>query len=480
MLGQRDMTLDDYVAILRRRWILIAVLGVVGSAVGFGVAHFIPKKYTSQTLVLVQQPTVPGDYVKPVVSDATGARLATMQQEILSRSRLEPIIQQFGLFREDIDKVPMEDLVGRLRGTIAVTPVQAMAETRAEGLPGFTVSVTFPDPALAQKICTSITSLFIEENGKLRQQQAEQTTDFIGGQLVDAKTKLDQQDAKLADFQRRYMGSLPDDEQANLNLLANLNTQLDGVNQTLERTQQDKTFTQSALQQQIAAWQATQDGSNPETYDQQLEALQTELATLRSKYTDDYPDVIKAKHDIDNLNKKIAESDAARKSGGVDKAPKSTEPTSIQTLRAQIQQLDQVIKDNTEQQAAIQSRIKQYEARVEAQPRGSAGIQTGHAGLPDGSGILQRPAEEAGSIDDGNRPGAHAARRAIYDSGPGGFSRQTVFPEQWPVRAGRSGGRHGPGPGDYAADGDARHIIPKRAGRGVAAASPRAGHGSGG
>jgi polysaccharide chain length determinant protein (PEP-CTERM system associated) len=291
-----------------------------------------------------------------------------MQQEILSRSRLEPIIQQFGLFREDIDKVPMEDLVGRLRGTIAVTPVQAMAETRAEGLPGFTVSVTFPDPALAQKICTSITALFIEENGKLRQQQAEQTTDFIGGQLVDAKTKLDQQDAKLADFQRRYMGSLPDDEQANLNLLANLNTQLDGVNQTLERTQQDKTFTESALQQQIAAWQATQDGSNPETYDQQLEALQTELATLRSKYTDDYPDVIKAKHDIDILNKKIVESDAARKSGGVDKAPKSVEPTSIQTLRAQIQQLDQVIKDNTEQQAAIQNHIKQYEARVEGSP----------------------------------------------------------------------------------------------------------------
>src|SRR5580704_4099817 len=98
MLGHREMGLDDYLGILRRRWALMVILGVIGSGLSFGVAHFLPKKYTSQTLVLVQQPTVPGDYVKPVVSDATGERLATMQQEILSRSRLEPIIQQFGLF----------------------------------------------------------------------------------------------------------------------------------------------------------------------------------------------------------------------------------------------------------------------------------------------------------------------------------------------------------------------------------------------
>ena len=78
-------------------------------------ARFLPKRYTSQTLVLVQQPAVPGDYVKPVVSEDTTERLASMQQEILSRSRLEPIIQQFGLYREDLNRTPMEDLVDRLQ-----------------------------------------------------------------------------------------------------------------------------------------------------------------------------------------------------------------------------------------------------------------------------------------------------------------------------------------------------------------------------
>ena len=176
MLGHREMDLSDYVGILRRRWPLIAVLAVVGGLLGFGVLHFVPKRYTSQTLVLVQQPTVPDEYVKPVVSGATSGRLASMQQEILSRSRLEPIIQQLGLFRNEATQASMGALVARLQQAISVTPVQAMAETRAQGLPGFNISVTFGDPRLAQQICSSITSLFIEEDLQLHQRQAEQTT----------------------------------------------------------------------------------------------------------------------------------------------------------------------------------------------------------------------------------------------------------------------------------------------------------------
>ena len=103
------------------------------------------------------------------------------------------------------------------------------------------------------------------------------------------------------------MGELPDDEQTNLNLLTGLTSQLDAATQALARAQQDKTFTESMLSQQVAAWQAAQTGQNPETLEQQLIALQTQLATLQSRYTDDYPDVIKAKNDIAALQKKIAD-----------------------------------------------------------------------------------------------------------------------------------------------------------------------------
>jgi polysaccharide chain length determinant protein (PEP-CTERM system associated) len=371
MPDERELRLEDYIAILRRRWLIILSLSVIGCGVGFGIAHFLPKRYTSKTLVLVQQPTVPDEYVKPVVSEGTGERLATMQQEILSRTRLEPIIQQFGLFREDVSRVAMEDLVARLRDSITVTPVEPMAETRAQGLPGFTVGVTFPDPRLAQQICSTITSMFMEENLQLRQRQAEQTTQFLTKQLDDAKAKLDEQDAKLATFERRYLGSLPDDEQRNINVLQGLNTELDASSQAISRAQQDKTFAESALNQQLAQWQSSQDGSNPQTDEQQLTSLQTQLESMKSRYTDDHPDVLRLKRDIEALKQKIAQADTQTESANKDKEKAkrpSAEPPEMQLLRAQVRQNDQTIKERTAEQAETRRRIALYQSRVESTP----------------------------------------------------------------------------------------------------------------
>src|ERR1700686_105407 len=97
----QDLKPKDYIAILQRRWLLIALLAVLGSAGGYVTSRNLPKRFTSQTLVLVQQPSVSTDLVKSAVSDNTNQRLAAMQQQILSRSRLEPVIQQLGLYSKD-------------------------------------------------------------------------------------------------------------------------------------------------------------------------------------------------------------------------------------------------------------------------------------------------------------------------------------------------------------------------------------------
>jgi protein tyrosine kinase modulator len=368
MIGQRELTLEDYLFILRRRWPLIVLLTVVGSGLGYGITYLLPKRFTSKTLVLVQQPTVPKDYVKSVVPDDTNQRLAAMKQEILSRTRLEPVIKQFGLYANDINRVPMEDLVDRLRKAIIVTPIQPMAETRSQGLPGFTISVDYPDARVAQQICSTITSMFMEENLQVRQQRAEQTTQFLARQLDDAKAKLDAQDAKLAAFQRRYLGSLPDEEQTNLNLLTGLNSQLDAATQAAARAQQDKAFTESMLTQQLAAWQATQAGQDPVTYEKQLEVLETQLTALEARYTDDYPDVIKTKNDIAALKKKIASTKKEGTVAGNGNGATQVEPPQIQSLRAQIHQYNQAIQQKIAQQEEIQRQIKIYQARVQSTP----------------------------------------------------------------------------------------------------------------
>ena len=364
MVSNRELTVEDYINLLRRRWPIIAVLAVVGGSLGLGVAKILPKRYTSETLVLVEQPAISG--LPQVVSSDTSERFASMQQQILSRSRLEPVIRQFRLYNDDMNQVPVEDLVGRLRSAIDVTPIQPMAQTRAQGLPGFTIGVTFSDPSTAQQICSTVTSMFMEENLKLQQDKARLATDFLVTQLVEAKGKLDEQDARLAAFQRSHLGSLPDDRSTNLNVLGGLASQLDATTQALSRTQQDKTFAESSLSEQLAAWRATLDGRNPETDAQQLATMEAQLAALKSRYTDDHPDVARLKRDI-AAAKKAAESND-KKSTPAETPVKAVEPPQIKALRDQIRQYELEIEDRTAQQEEIRRRIATYQLRVESTP----------------------------------------------------------------------------------------------------------------
>ncbi len=363
----QEIGAKDVVAIIRRRYWLIFLLAVFGGVAGFGAARILPKQFTSKTLVLVQQPEA--QPVTPIATDNVNQRLATMQQQILSTARLEPVIRDLNLYPDDINRLPKEEIFDRLRKAITITAVAPMTETRAQNLPGFTISVVFDNPQVAQKICSMITSMFIEEDIKVSGEVDVGTTKFLNEQLAQAKTSLDEQDAKLAAFQRHNAGTMPEDSQGNLAFLNGQTTQLEAATQGLNRAQQDKSFAESILAQQLSAWQASQSGQNPETLDQQLDAMQAQLVALQSKYTDDHPDVIKVKNDIAALKQRIADSDQRKNAAAPDKITRPVgEPTQILQLRAQIHQYDQVIKERTAQQEAFKRQIEIYQARVAASP----------------------------------------------------------------------------------------------------------------
>jgi polysaccharide chain length determinant protein (PEP-CTERM system associated) len=367
----QEIGAKDIVAIVRRRFWFIFLLTVFGGLLGLVATRVLPKRYISKTLVLVEQPEVqPVTPVVPNATDNVNQRLATMQQQILSTARLEPVIRDLNLYQDDINRLPMEEIVDRLRQAITITPVAPMAETRAQNLPGFTISVVFGNPQTAQEICAMITSMFVQENIAVTTTTDAGTTKFLNDQLDQAKAKLDEQDAKLAAFQRRYVGSLPEDSQTNLNLLNGQTSQLEAATQAVNRAQQDKSFAESILAQQLSSWKASQSGQSPETADQQLQALQAQLIELQSKYTNDHPDVIKAKNDIAVLKQKMAESEQQRKNAAApDKSAVPTaEPTQILQLRAQIHQYDQVIRERSAQQDDIKKQIAIYQARVAASP----------------------------------------------------------------------------------------------------------------
>src|SRR5215469_17410415 len=272
MLGHREMTIQDYLEMLRRRFWLILICGLALLGLGLGICFFLQPQYVSQTLVIVEQQKVPENYVKPVVTEDLNARLASMREQILSRSRLEPIIERFNLFSGI--NVQMDDRVDATRKAIQITPIASGANK----MPGFYISFRAQNARTAQQVCSEITSLFLSESLHAREQSAEGTTAFLSQQVADAKRALDEQDAKLADFQRKYLGKLPGQEQSNLNTLQALTTQLDAATQSLNRMQQDQTFIEAIISQQTPDLQRTEPSSG-----ESLDPLQVKLKALTAE-----------------------------------------------------------------------------------------------------------------------------------------------------------------------------------------------------
>ena len=371
MFGHREMSVEDYLAMLRRRvwWIIVPVL--VAPLLALGVTFLLPNRYTSRTLVLIEQQKVPEKYVNAMGNEDLGERLATMQAQTLSRTRLQPIIERFGLYKEDVNKMPMEELVERMRRSIAVAAVKADFQNArgGQGLPGFYISFTVDNPRLAQQVCAEITSMFMSENLKAREQSAQGTTEFLAKQLEDAKRKLDDLDSKLAVFKGKNLGRLPGQEGSNMGILMSLNTQLDATTQALNRAQQDRTYAETLLSQQMAAWEATGDAAGgPVTLQQQLAAAQANLNLLETHYTTDHPDVIKARQTVDELKKKLDATDDAPKTDAKPKKSNRLEPQNVAQLRTTLHALDQEIAGRKQQQLRLQKQISEYQAKVSSAP----------------------------------------------------------------------------------------------------------------
>jgi polysaccharide chain length determinant protein (PEP-CTERM system associated) len=374
MIENRELTVDDYLAMLRRRLKVILIPALLAPLAGFLVSFAFAPKYTSRALVMVDEQKVPEGYVQPVVTEDLSQRIASMEQQVLSRNRLTPVIDRFGLAKKGKS---IDDVVDEIQKNVtieAVLPDITAARRKRPGqesnMPGFYVNFTWDNARDAQQICSELTSMLLAENLKARTQVAQSTTEFLTRQLEEAKKNLNDQDSKMAIFKRQYMGQLPGDADNNLKILMGLNSQLDANTQTLNRAQQDRSYTESLLAQQLAAWKSTQNATNPQTLEQQLAALQSQLITLEARYTADHPDVVKTKNDIAELKRKLNEMNAAASQTNDASTDKEgvAEPPEIRQIRVQIHQYDAAIAQATREQKRLQSQIGLFQGRVALSP----------------------------------------------------------------------------------------------------------------
>jgi polysaccharide chain length determinant protein (PEP-CTERM system associated) len=317
--------------------------------------------------VIIEQQKVPENYVKPVVTEDLAERLASMKEQILSRSRIEPIIERFNLAAGKNNT--MDDRVAETRKAIGIMPIPSSSSSR--GMPGFFITFKAQDARTAQQVCGEITSLFVSENLSAREQSAEGTTEFLRQQLADSKRNLDEQDAKLAEFEQRYMGKLPVQEGSNASTLQALTTQLDAVNQSLNRLQQDETFLQAMISQQSHELQGTESTTvaSVDERRKELKNLIDQKKSLEALYTADHPDIVALTRRIAELQAEIEHVPTAPATSLQAPAAIRPDPPQLQQLKAQLRGVQQSIIVAKQEQAQIQQRVRTYEARIESSPQ---------------------------------------------------------------------------------------------------------------
>jgi polysaccharide chain length determinant protein (PEP-CTERM system associated) len=375
--------LQRYLGIVRRRHLQFLIPLFLGWAVVWGASWVLPPVYRSGTLILVEQPTMPKDYVTPNVNDDLQDRLRSITQQILSRTRLLHIIDQLNLYADPHSHLSADDKVEGMRKQIEIELVRD-TENRVSS---FNVYYSAHDPHVAQQVTSELTNLFISENLEVRQQQSEDTTKFLESQLEAARQTLSDQEEKIRQFKGQHVGELPAQVGSNLQILAGLQSQLQTEEDALNTAKQQRVYLET-LVNQYRSLQGTPRSAGAggtatvglPAIDQELDKLRAQLADLSSHYTDRHPDVRKVKEQIAETEKtrdRIMADLKAKASAPADPdaANTSADPSAMTDASSPMVQLQGQLQGNRVEianrersVADLKTKVVDYQARLNQEP----------------------------------------------------------------------------------------------------------------
>jgi polysaccharide chain length determinant protein (PEP-CTERM system associated) len=253
------------------RWVIVPFVVILVGAVA--AALLMPKMYLSQTLILVESEKVPEGFLTRITTETSAKRMNTIRQEILSRTRLQTVIRELDPYG-DLGKTPMSQLVERMQATIRIN-------LRGGG-DAFTVGYVHRDPRLAQAVAHRLTTLFIEEATRDREQRVTETYQFIDQQLAEARREIESREQNLRSFKEKHMGTLPEQVPTHIASLQGIRIEQQTLSQALREAIQRLNQLESAPGPAAAA------ARQP---DSELNQLRAQLAALKERYTDEHPDV---------------------------------------------------------------------------------------------------------------------------------------------------------------------------------------------
>lgn len=372
MLPGKKYTPDDILRILRKRWwlaVIPAALGLVGGAL-YSLTQ--PNRYKAQTIIMVTPQQIPESYVRSFGGQKIEDRLASLQQQIMSRTRLERVITDLNLYPEQRRLMPMEDVVELMRRDIEARP------TRGDV---FVLSYNSNSARSAKEVAERLASMFIDENLRSRMSTADSTSQFLQAQLEDTKKKLEDIEKQRAEFRLKYMGQLPEEVPSNLAVINSTQNRA----QSLTDANAADMIRKASIERQIAELTIPAVGANGGTLDYsagslatssptagQLTQAQEALAQLRLRLREDHPDVKRMQRTVEELQLKLDREAAARPISPT--APRGeTRPDprqlKVNELRQELTQVTAAIRQRETELGRLNATLGQFQSRVMSSPQ---------------------------------------------------------------------------------------------------------------
>jgi succinoglycan biosynthesis transport protein ExoP len=375
-------TTDDSLAlrvveIFRRRTLLaVAVFAtVLAGAVSF--ALYLPDLYRASALVLVERP-ISESIVKTPVSGELESRLYVIKQEILSRDRLIELIERFDLYPEMRKRTGLEEVLSQARNDIIVEPAGPEQVSGRTKTVSFTLSYTGDTRDKTAEVTNAVAAFYVQQNDRMRSEEAIRTSEFLRTQLTEAKRELDRHEVALRDYTTRYTGELPEQVGVNLATLERMNTQLrlNGEQQIRIIEQRDKLL-DGLRDPGVVARASSGDDVSPEALERlkKIEEQKQKLSQAVSQFTDKHPDVVQLREQLSAMEREHDQLTAAEKrrreqaeAAALAATPDSSGPLP-QIRRRTLESMDAELLKLREEEAGIRATISSFEQRLESSPQ---------------------------------------------------------------------------------------------------------------
>jgi polysaccharide chain length determinant protein (PEP-CTERM system associated) len=290
----------------RRKLFLIISSAIMSAAIVFTI--LAPRTYVSTATFLIEG-QIPEDIVKGMSSGYIDERLQSITQQVLRRDKLVEIMQQFNLYGDGKDQADLEQAIKKMKEDVVVRTIRAEdldkrpSPTRFNTV-AFTLSYQGKDPETVQKVASRLASLYIEKNESAKEQFVAQTTAVLQQKLVQLKEQTDTLGQKLSDFKRQHAGEMPDSVSFNLEQIYRLNAKIEELNGKISMIEMRGKSPDAALAPSGISGSATTAASQNDPWNQ-LAQLKMQLVSLRAKYSEKHPDVIKTRNEIRQLEERL-------------------------------------------------------------------------------------------------------------------------------------------------------------------------------